>query len=506
MLWCWLGAAPQRRGGMHRLCTNLSYRAEEIDAFLDERRNEGEVRLVCVRAAIRAVATKLQRPALVDAHEDGSLADMLISTRDARAGAFASIMVPGGCARACLVHPTVKLITPSQADELDEPERAKCVPLQASDRLAVRDEDEACDAQVLVSVPSCECGGGRDGLLIAARRGEQGIELMVRSAGGKRRSLSADGLPRSIVDRLFVRGDDVPVSPLPWRRNHLPEFLKAPLADFLQRRVRLQVLCTARMPSPVSRPVALDRVFLKKLDEKARSRVVVEANLHASSASCICGLHRRFPEWGSRVAITFEACGRVLTRDVHHSGMQCGLHAALVDASGNARNRVKSYCTEDTRVCVSCCHKNGRDESEKTICVPSVRLSAAVRRELALVLVTMLEFEDSTARFYTGQELTDPSGLEAAQEKIKTRFEHDMASVRADQLAEGGAYTERELLERDSTAVDMLRKGGVLKRVYKKGTKQAGHPYLRRAAGGAALQPRESAIADTHAHLFRVQS
>ena len=475
------------------LNASLAHRPSEIDAFLDDTRNEGEVRLVALRAAIRELASN--RPDLLDVDCNNSLGDMLAAKPASRA-AFDSIMKVGGSARVCLLSPLVRLVNPSEADELDEVARTSCVPVRSSARLAVRIK-KAEDPRVVASVP-CP-GGGRDGVLIATRRGERCIEVLTRSSDGRRKCMNSDGLPVKLLDRLFSRSDAPPADPQPHRKNELPNFLKAALVDFLERRMRLQVLCTARMPAPVSRPVALDHVFLKDANQ-SKCWLVVEAHLHPSSATCLCGAWKRLPGWSSRVEIKFETCGRALQRG-YNGRMQCGLHRDLLDAIGNARHQLRNVCTDATRVNVSCCHRKGA-ELERIQCVPSMPLTKADRKELALILVGMREFQTRTSMCYNKHRLEDHTSLAAIDADMHARFKHYMQQVETDELSKPATHTSRELLKRDMVAVDMLRAGKVFRHVYKNGARK-GHPYLRRAVGGEALKHQETELADTHAHLFR---
>ena len=63
----------------------------------------------------------------------------------------------------------------------------------------------------------------------------------------------------------------------------------------------------------------------------------------------------------------------------------------------------------------------------------------------------------------------------------------------------------RELLRRDMAAVDLLRGGGAFRHVHTSGNSR-GCPYLKRAVRDDKTQPlksHETALVDTHGHLFR---
>ena len=56
-----------------RLNTSVAYKLDQVDPQLDATRDEGEKRLVPLRAVTRSAANKLGRPELVDANSDDSL-------------------------------------------------------------------------------------------------------------------------------------------------------------------------------------------------------------------------------------------------------------------------------------------------------------------------------------------------------------------------------------------------------------------------------------------------
>jgi len=495
-----------------RLNPNISYKLDQIDPSLDITRNEGERRLVPLRALLRCAARKLEIP-LVDPDSADSLgaALSLKKTPEDGANVLETFMSSSAFkkAKACLVHSTNKIVTIEEADELDEAQRAKCVAILHTTELAMplSDADDN-EPSVIVTVPKDVCGGSKDGKILVARNGSHTITISIYSTSGTRKNLKAHGLPTVLVDKLFAKFDDLLPSTLgvPRRRNDLPDYLKIALAEFLEKRMRLQVLCTASAPAPSSRPVCLDKSYVRNVDLTKKNLLSVGATLHPSSSSCICGAHgMRFPTWKGGIEIKVETCGRPLQRDGNH--VRCPCHDRALDDRGNSRFNIEGMCTEGTCVSVSCWHRN-KSVSKRGAFVDSLQMTDADRLELSTILVNMAEFTTfSVDMFDEAGWAVDRGGLVRLTDRLSEKLRSSMEAVYMKQLVDRDPEVDnpKELLRRDMVCVDLLRSGGVFRHIHKKGA-QRGKPYIQRVKRSEStipLKAHETVIADTHAHLFR---
>ena len=159
-------------------------------------------------------------------------------------------------------------------------------------------------------------------------------------------------------------------------------------ADAIERIVRMHVLATAAQPSPVSRPVVLDRVRLGKAEGRETKATTLQlfCKLHPTSSSCICKAHGLSPMPPGEVVVRFETCGRRLM-----GNGRCPLHTAL-DSDGRARFRLRGRCTERTAVRVSCVHGTGRDAKPRL--AVDVKMNDAQRKEIAAIMVVGVELRD----------------------------------------------------------------------------------------------------------------
>jgi len=495
-----------------RLSTSVAYKLDQVDPQLDATRDEGEKRLIPLRAVIRSAANKLARPELVDANSDDSLGSILSfkKTKDNGSAALESIMSSSAPvkARLCLLCSNSKLLTVPELDELDESDRVKCVPIQFSATAAL--PTKGCGdmgSRVLVTLPKEACAGNREAKLDVSRLDNTSVGITSVSSMGIRKYLKAEGLSKRQLDMLFDTGDNLcmPASVgAPRRKNELPDYLKVALVGFLERRMRLQVLCTASMPDPVTRPVALERAYLRNQDIEKRKWLCIAAQLHPTSSSCICGAHGMKFEWKSSVEVRLETCGRVL--EDFNGCMRCPCHENAISDDGNARFCLDGICTEDTQITVTCYHRNGK-VCKRGICMDSMRLTDSDRLELSNILVNMEEFESRTFEWYKNGWATDRDQIARCMDLMGEKFRKSMADVERMQVAEQDPelFNSREMLRRDMTAVDLMRAGGVFRHTFKRGERRMA-PYLQRAKrtdDTPPLKPHETALSETHVHLFR---
>jgi hypothetical protein len=494
-----------------RLNPSIGYKLEQVDPQLDAARDEGEKRLAPLRAVLRCTAGRLNQKELVDADSDNSFGALLAFKRCKEHGAaiLESLMNSYSGAKPVvrLLCSTSKLVTPQEADELDEKTRAECIPIQFSEKLALPvAEGSGEPPHVLVIFGKSTCGGTREAKMDVARLSDDVVAISLISAAGIKKYLRADGMPTPLLDKLFATDTSAVPAPsaVPRRKNELPVYLKSAIANFLERRVRLQVLCTASMPAPVSRPVSLERAFLKSIDQEKSKWLTVCAQLHASSSSCMCAAHGLRFDWKGSVDVRMETCGRQLQEI--NGYVRCPCHQSAIDESGNSRFNIDGMCTEGTSITITCYHRNG-SVCKRGICIDSIKLTDADRLELSTILTNMAEFEARTCEWFHGGWATDTHKVAACVDFLAAKFDKSMVEVEAKQLVEQDpeVFTPREMLRRDMVAVDLMRGGGVFRHVHKRGSRR-GVPYIQRAKRTeetVPLKTHETEIADTHAHLFR---
>jgi hypothetical protein len=186
--------------------------------------------------------------------------------------------------------------------------------------------------------------------------------------------------------------------------------------------------------------------------------------------------------------------------------MRCPCHESAIGDDGNARFCLDGICTEGTQITVTCYHRNGKT-CKRGVCMDSMRLTDADRLELSNIMVNMAEFESRTFAWYKNGWATDRDQIARCTDFLGEKFRKSMADIERMQVAEQDPelFNSREMLRRDMTAVDLMRAGGVFRHTFKRGERR-GAPYLQRAKrtdDTPPLKPHETALSDTHVHLFR---
>jgi len=486
-----------------------------IDPHVDTSRNEGEARLAPLRPLLRAFARSVDSMALVDPASDASIGALLCSRRNAELGGpvtEALLSAKNSMSDAfaiCLVCSKMAVINVDEADNLDNKERAKCIAILGDDKLAIPTEDAgSARPHVLLTVPKGIAGGIRDAKMDIERVNATCVKVGIVSSSGTRRYITSGEIPSILIQRFFETTAAVQSTPCfgPKRSNEITSTAKLAIVDFLERKVRLQVLCTASMPAPVSRPVVLDRVSLRQFSEKHASWASVRATLHPSSSSCICGAHGLRFDWEGKVEVNIETCGRPLETDADGKA-SCPCHHAAVDDLGNARFSLHGVCTEGTKVTVTCFHRNG-SACKRGVVIDDVVLNDAERLELSTILVNILEFEGRTRSFFNGKGFAvDQPAIDHHAKALGEKLAGELNNVENRQLGKEDAETTnpRAMMQRDMVAVDLLRGGGVFRHRIKRGERR-GCPYLsrtKRTDETPPLKPHESDLIESHGHLFR---
>lgn len=485
-----------------------------IDPYVDTSRNEGEVRMVPLRPLLRIFARSVNNMGLVDPESDDSFGALLASRPKADLGGpiVECILSGHSDTRAaamaiCLVRPTVAIISTHEADDLDNTEREKCIAILGDNKLARPTERSAsmC-SHVILTISKSLAGGTRDAKMDIERVSPTCVKIMTVSSSGSRRNMTSGQLPLVVVEKLFAVPSAVP-SAVPYlgpnRRNELTAATKLAIVDFLERKVRLHVMCTASMPSPISRPIVLDRARLRESSKKDANWLSLSASLHPSSSSCICGPHGLQFECEGRVQVNIKTCGRPLQTRID-GGMGCPCHRDAIDKKGNARFCIDGVCTEGTRLKVECLHQS-HGAIHTGVQIDAFTFTDADRLELSTILMNAFEFARRTRSFFDRSGCaTDQAMIDRYANSLDEKLASELEKVKSSHLENDDAEdtNPRAMMQRDMIAVDLMRGDRVFRRMHKSGRKM-GCPYLEREKNRPPLKPQETELAGTHGHLFR---
>lgn len=305
----------------------------------DGKRDEGEQRLVHLRAALRALVSSDTDGALsgfLDSACDRSLAAALgACTAEAATSVHAAFMDPafGWNPVVRLVEPLASFFPSDLADEHLSPEnRAKCIPVRGETTppvVAVPHDANPPPAQIVAQVPRRRLGGGvgvggssgsstAKGTLTLTRLESGEVEVSLRSDKGARSPTVVASLPPDIVRRLFARAPPAPraLALLPKTANELCGKVADAVAQFWHHHLRAHVLPAALAPVGSFRPLAIESVTVHSQGGIKR-RTTLRAELAPSCATCICGLHGVLPNpnehcVSSAVKLELSMCGQPL--------------------------------------------------------------------------------------------------------------------------------------------------------------------------------------------------
>jgi hypothetical protein len=326
------------------------------------------------------------------------------------------------------------------------------------------------------------------------------VKLSFVSSSGARKFMTSGKMPEVVLNKLFAPLETASSERKRiMRHNELPDYIKSSIVNFLETRFRLQALCTAAVPSPGTRPVALDWCYLRDMDESQKNWLRINCSLHPTSSACLCGAHGLRFDWKGSVAVQLECCGRQL-QEAPDGKMCCPCHPA-----SNHNSQVDGYCTMHASVSVTCFHR--QDRSVKRGISVAMNLTEADRLELSTIMVGMLEFEGRTASFFGKRWATNQKEVDSRAAFLDEKLKGRLQSIHAKQAAEHSTETHnfKELIQRDMTTVDLMRGGGVFRHHVKRGDNQ-GKPYLARVKRTSETKPLteyESDLLYTHGHLFR---
>jgi hypothetical protein len=479
----------------------VAYRLDKVDGHLDLSMDEGELRLCPLRAVLRRASKDAALYGLVDADSDNSVGAMLASKLCSKHGNVIVNRIMSSTHKekptANLVCSNLKILSVSEADCLEKAERAKCIPIQNTDTLALPLNQQSNDVEprVIIIFPELT-GGTRSASVEICREGSNNIFMTIVSCLGIRRHFSVGNIDKLLLDNLFrrvVSSSLLPNVDTPTSNKELPGHLKRAIANFLQRRVRLQVSCTASMPAPIIRPVAIEKAYMRNQNKSNNKWMCITAQLHPSSSSCICSKYKEGSKCESSVEVKFETCGRPLQEDC--SGRKrCPCHENAIDKNGNARFSMNGVCLESTSFTVTCRHFNDSIRPRRQ-CLDSTTLTKEDKIEISNILVNMSEYKSQTSNAFKNMQIMDKNLLSSYTCKYRDIFEKTASRIKQNKTI----LDTEEMIRRDSMAVDLIRRGDV----FRKRRQEASYLYIsKRHKNKTFLTPNQQIIASTHAHLF----
>ena len=504
------------------------------------------------------------------------------------------------------------VISPDVADSLPQSARAKCVCLRGSSSLMISRSDmceaeEAEEAdqeqegervggtttsssklfhwsfsgeeggtgqsetngdtvQVIITLPKALIKSNRDATLYMSMIGEQRVLLDLHSCSGMRKRIVPGDLgedSRTLVRRLFTPLDrrlrqpqqykfvnetqSVSFDP-PTRPNSCPDFIKEAIAKFVERKLRLHVLCSASSPNrAASRPVVIEYANLYTNERGSRCSVTVRACLHPASSSCICSAYGNGTACGteSRVDVVMEMCGRRLEKLPHFDRYCCRVHKDAIDeTTGEARMSINNMCCEHGSVHVACFHRNPSAASSsattttmpaawvKTMTIQSPKLNDADRMEIGTILAWAVQCSSMHSLIHKNAEkaTTDSShgnnsstsssewknkmiirkALSASINLEEAAFLKHMEVVRnaQEQICDPIELNDSVMASRDYTALKMMRDNDVYRKTTWNGPNKGVTSLVRKemcttTSTHKPLKSSEKDLFRQYGHLFR---
>ena len=471
----------------------LSYPLSEIDPSLNAHRDEGETRISAVRDLLRVASNTRGLERFCDATSNHGLAELLVGPSQAGRKAHHKVMrclfpssegpsasdapTPKSTVRCCMVKPSVRTLSPMEADKLDLDQRALCIPVQGKELVALPGEQplrqDAEDEKVVVTWPAGTIQKGTGEASISISRAGEGVRLRIVSCTGNvTDGILVTSVPKSTIDGLFraapVQAKDWTPS-VPRASGELPEALKQNIAFILQTRLRLHCLSCMAGPENSSRPIAFDKMKVFRIEGKeakgGAARTEVRVDVHPSSATCVCCAHNlppiqerkpnfKFPG-KSTVQITMQICGARLQNDG-----QCALH----QNNTCCNDLVPGICCANLRVYLSCRHMAFQKDEKKDIDGLGIvfdNLNNATWKIMSGFLAQAASYERIARQFFgkdapkdSVQQLkTLTARVKNAVNRLKRKWEASNKN--------NGEQSSEELLRSDIECVETLREGGV---------------------------------------------
>ena len=490
----------------------LAYPRDVLDPGVDDSRDEGEARLKLLRPVLHMAA----KTTLGLTHVSGpsSFTAKLVDKPALEVGAYASVFKSTAEWKPVvrLAALSTMLLAPEVADTAsNERNRVTFVPVRGSNEVAaINFPPERLPAGKLVMRFPRRQVGSVDAHVEIKRAGTDGFKAVIYSGKGKRADVSASGVATLLLDRLFAPSLPCPEKAklIPALPDELPLEISSAIADFWQRQKRCHCLAAALAPEDSTRPLAFESITVSGVPMHQPDRVVVRCKLHASSMTCACALQglppmsRRFPAerftGESEVDLSLSMCGRKRPRRPDGSYGDCPLHGAATPEV----ELVPGICCSGTVAQLGCSHTTG-SATKRT-----GRKSGLWMPDLALTGLDVVHAQALIAGAWHCRSRVAPmlgkrprEDVAAACEEAFNAMRHRLAEIDRRRALAKDTLSEAAMIERDISAVDMLRAKDVRRHV-RPTTK---HEVLARVSADgsvAVLGGDDAKLVDTHLGLF----
>ena len=376
--------------------------------------------------------------------------------------------------RVDLLAQTLKILSPPQADQLNEHQRANMIPLKNSSGLVLPGSADAhpdpstysTEPRLVIKFPTTKLPG-----LSISRSGPDAVCFTF----GKRGMFETTGLNLYLLNAVFEPpkggpGPAVTIEPQqPQSLTDVPECVQLRIASFAQSRLRLHVLASAVATDGASRPIAFETMKHYSFRDTTKYRKPhesIKAYVHPSSIACACPTHSRMicdPAQKPQVCLNIDFCGLVTSAE-----KPCTLHRA----SGTGCPLVPNVCCASMTMCLTCTHtpvdETGRRKSNAygstALRIPLNALTDMERLELSTILATLIEYRNSVEKSLTpAPGLTDEEKQERAEEiaiavgETEIQLETRINEVERRMIL-GTRITDADLVARDSLTHSLLVK------------------------------------------------
>lgn len=456
-------------------CPAIAYPLSIIDPLLDdETRDDGEVLLKRLRPVWRSLERK--NAALLDPESDHSISKMILNGSTATDTEKASI-ISGLLDNTASTKPIVRLIAPSTAllspetmdQHMTNAQRVMMVPVKDDRRCAVLNwpaDMRPVPKIVLVFEKELFCKEAIRNAEVSIVRSGATLDIQISSFAGGRKRVKAVIQDGRILDYLFdttgVSGA-VDTCLVPTVPNELPASLMINVADFWQSSLRAHVLTAACQPcdNKSSRFLSFSRMTVKNVGkDEASKKIVLTAQLHPSSAECVCCVHNsssvqsqntRCNIVGSKVEFQLSMCGHKLHRPVR--GMQFGICPIHQGSTPNV-SMFPDICCKNTTAEISCTHFTDKQQIVPGLRIRNIPLQGADVLQAQAIIVNAMECAENVGPLL-GKRNHD--GLKELCSAHAQRLSSNLEAVERLKACREEEPNPSELMELDIQATALLR-------------------------------------------------
>jgi len=442
----------------------LAYPLSELDASLSTKKPHEPQSLLWARTIIKAASELPEFPRFLDATSEMCFAARLLKgggTAAARFELSASLFDDDAKTppHVSMIRRQACLLTSAEADALSEDERKMWIAVEGTDMLCNPDVQSRAFGPPTVVVKFCGAEAGASPVLHLSVADANAVHLVFFERDGAKATTKLVARPmrsdvvRDLEHRTAVMSTETVYAPLyrmPTAPNSVPDAVNSRLAKMLQEHLRLPVLLSAAAPGDATRPLALDRAYVRS------DRLLhVHLPLHSSSCRCLCPAHAMPRFDAARTTVTLSLCGSVYAR-----GKRCP--QCKDDAAS-----VQNVCTHGFAIEMRCTHRVGDAMNTPLRLDLHGGLSTAARIEFLHVLAILATYLQSK------RVSTLPSVAALDDKLLRVRVAPSSGTNDADALK--ALYDEALVQD----------KPGVLK-----------------SSWGGKMSSAEKRVRDTHAHLF----